>query len=234
MSLALYAATATGEAFALARFHVAASSVQFSLGMSVLATATMGAVGLYNYEVFLDSRLMVTKALFALAMVVPAAAIAGLFFTGDMLGGLADSWHALCLKATAAWMGCVILTRMAFLRFSDSEMFRRQVVVLGTGVRAARIADLATRHGNRRVADGKCIIEIADQGPGMAPEFIHRELFRPFRTTKDGGYGIGAYQTRELIRAAGGELDVESQPGGGGTMRIVLPLASEGAVSSAA
>ncbi|HZL60613.1 MAG TPA: XrtA/PEP-CTERM system histidine kinase PrsK [Stellaceae bacterium] len=87
--------------------------------------------------------------------------------------------------------------------------------------------------GNR-VADGKCIIEIVDQGPGMAPEFIHRELFRPFRTTKDGGYGIGAYQTRELIRAAGGELDVVSQPGAGTTMRIVLPLASEGAVSSAA
>ena len=149
MSLALYAATAPGEAFALTRFHVAASSVQFSLGMSVLATATMGAVGLYNYEVFLDSRLMVTKALVALAMVVPAAAIAGLFFTGDMLGGLAGSWHALCLKASAAWMGCVILTRMTFLHFSDSEMFRRQVVVLGTGVRAARIADLATRHENR-------------------------------------------------------------------------------------
>ncbi|MGH6967898.1 MAG: ATP-binding protein, partial [Stellaceae bacterium] len=84
------------------------------------------------------------------------------------------------------------------------------------------------------VAGGRLAIEIADRGPGMDPEFVHGELFRPFRTTKEGGSGIGAYQTRELVRAAGGELDVISQPGAGTTMRIVLPLAREGAVSSAA
>ena len=68
----------------------------------------------------------------------------------------------------------------------------------------------------------------------MNAEFIEGELFRPFRTTKSGGYGIGAYQTRELIRAFGGELDVMSSPGAGTTMRIILPLASEGAAASAA
>jgi putative PEP-CTERM system histidine kinase len=81
---------------------------------------------------------------------------------------------------------------------------------------------------------GKLVIEVADQGPGMTPEFVQNDLFRPLRTTKAGGHGIGAYQTRELIRAAGGELDVVSFPGAGTTMRIVLPLASEGAVSTAA
>jgi len=81
---------------------------------------------------------------------------------------------------------------------------------------------------------GKLVIEIADQGPGMTPEFIQNDLFRPLRTTKAGGHGIGAYQARELIRAAGGEIEVVSSPGAGTTMRIVLPLASEGAVSTAA
>src|SRR5487761_357067 len=84
------------------------------------------------------------------------------------------------------------------------------------------------------VADGRLAIEIADRGPGMESQFIHSELFRPFRTTKASGSGIGAYQTRELVRASGGELDVISQPGAGTTMRIILPLAREGAVSSAA
>ncbi|MDE2165172.1 MAG: PEP-CTERM system histidine kinase PrsK [Alphaproteobacteria bacterium] len=84
------------------------------------------------------------------------------------------------------------------------------------------------------VADDRLAIEVADHGPGMDPEFVRNELFRPFRTTKTGGSGIGAYQTRELVRAAGGELDVISQPGAGTTMRIVLPLAREGAVPSAA
>ncbi len=81
---------------------------------------------------------------------------------------------------------------------------------------------------------GNLVIEVADRGPGMTHEFIESDLFRPLRTTKAGGHGIGAYQTRELIRAAGGEIDVVSSPGAGTTMRIVLPLASEGAVSTAA
>jgi putative PEP-CTERM system histidine kinase len=65
-------------------------------------------------------------------------------------------------------------------------------------------------------------IEVIDRGPGMTPEFVAAELFRPFRSTK-GGHGIGAYQVRETARAAGGDLVVISEPGVGTTMRLVLP-----------
>ena len=85
-----------------------------------------------------------------------------------------------------------------------------------------------------RCRDGKLVVEIADRGVGMDVEFIHGQLFRPFRSTKSDGYGIGAYQTRELLRMAGGELEVASAPGVGTTMRVILPLAKEGAVSTAA
>ncbi len=61
----------------------------------------------------------------------------------------------------------------------------------------------------------------------MDPAFIRDELFRPFRSTKSGGYGIGAFQTRELIRAAGGDVEVISEKGAGTTMRILLPLVLE-------
>ena len=57
------------------------------------------------------------------------------------------------------------------------------------------------------------VIDIIDQGPGMTPEFIRDELFRPFATTKGGGHGIGAYQARELLREAGGDLLVLSRLG---------------------
>lgn len=40
------------------------------------------------------------------------------------------------------------------------------------------------------------LIEVTDTGPGMDDTFIHHELFLPFCSTKSGGYGIGAYQTR--------------------------------------
>ena len=71
------------------------------------------------------------------------------------------------------------------------------------------------------------LIDIIDRGPGMDDAFIRDELFLPFRSTKAGGYGIGAFQTRELIRMVGGDLEVISEKGFGTTMRIVLPLVAE-------
>lgn len=69
-------------------------------------------------------------------------------------------------------------------------------------------------------------IEIQDNGPGMTSEFITDGLFSPFRTTKGEGYGIGAYESREFAREAGGRLEVESHPGKGTLMRMVLPVAA--------
>jgi putative PEP-CTERM system histidine kinase len=67
------------------------------------------------------------------------------------------------------------------------------------------------------------VVDIVDRGPGMAPEFVRDELFRPLRSTKGDGHGIGAYQARELLRDAGGDLVVISRQGSGTTMRVILP-----------
>jgi putative PEP-CTERM system histidine kinase len=75
-----------------------------------------------------------------------------------------------------------------------------------------------------RLSQDNLIIDIVDEGPGIEEAYIRDELFRPFRSTKNGGLGIGAYQTRELLRMAGGELDVISRLGAGTTMRITLPM----------
>ncbi len=73
-------------------------------------------------------------------------------------------------------------------------------------------------------------IEVADTGAGMSPEFIRDRLFRPFHSTKGTlGMGIGAYQTREFVRGAGGSLEVESTLGKGTNFRIELPLSPAGA-----
>jgi signal transduction histidine kinase len=68
------------------------------------------------------------------------------------------------------------------------------------------------------------VIDIADEGPGMSPEFVRDELFRPFSSTKGDGHGIGVYQARELLREAGGDLLVLSRLGSGTTMRLLLPI----------
>jgi putative PEP-CTERM system histidine kinase len=71
--------------------------------------------------------------------------------------------------------------------------------------------------------DGDAVIEVEDNGKGMDAEFIRTEMFKPFKSTKDGGYGIGAYESREFVRELGGNLDVVSAPGKGTTVRIRLP-----------
>jgi putative PEP-CTERM system histidine kinase len=68
----------------------------------------------------------------------------------------------------------------------------------------------------------KVEVVVTDQGTGMDEDFVRNQLFRPFRSTKTGGYGIGAYESREIVREAGGEFDVDSAPGRG--TRIIIRL----------
>jgi putative PEP-CTERM system histidine kinase len=66
-------------------------------------------------------------------------------------------------------------------------------------------------------------IEIADKGHGMTLDFIRGQLFRPFASTKDGGFGIGAFEARTIISAMGGRITVDSEPGQGTRFMVWLP-----------
>lgn len=75
----------------------------------------------------------------------------------------------------------------------------------------------------RREAD-RASVAVIDHGCGMTGAFLREELFRPFTSTKQGGFGIGAYEARELARAMGGHLNAESEPGKGSVFTLSLPL----------
>jgi putative PEP-CTERM system histidine kinase len=75
-----------------------------------------------------------------------------------------------------------------------------------------------------------CVIEVVDSGHGMDAEFVRSRLFKPFDSTKSGGFGIGAYEARELVRAMRGRLEVESCEGLGTRFAVILPLAEAAAI----
>ncbi|HZS16795.1 MAG TPA: XrtA/PEP-CTERM system histidine kinase PrsK [Candidatus Udaeobacter sp.] len=72
--------------------------------------------------------------------------------------------------------------------------------------------------------NGWAILSVADNGCGMSPDFLRRALFRPFQTTKKKGLGIGMFQSKMVVEAHQGKIQVESQPGSGTTVRVLLPL----------
>ena len=67
-------------------------------------------------------------------------------------------------------------------------------------------------------------IDVIDSGGGMSADFIRDGLFRPFVSSKPSGFGIGAFEARELVRAMDGRLDVDSREGIGTRFSISLPL----------
>ena len=74
------------------------------------------------------------------------------------------------------------------------------------------------------VAGGDLVVTLADRGHGMSARFVRQELSQPFTSTKPGGFGIGAYEAREIARAHGGRLEVDSREGEGTVFRVVLPI----------
>jgi putative PEP-CTERM system histidine kinase len=76
-------------------------------------------------------------------------------------------------------------------------------------------------------AGGRVRVRVRDEGPGMSPEFIARDLFRPLHTTKKKGLGIGAYQARATMRDLGGDIEVESTLGEGTTVSLYLPACQQ-------
>ncbi|MGL5839701.1 MAG: XrtA/PEP-CTERM system histidine kinase PrsK [Sphingorhabdus sp.] len=68
-------------------------------------------------------------------------------------------------------------------------------------------------------------IRVTDHGCGMTEAFVANQLFKPFVSTKDGGFGIGAYEARTLAQSLGGQLHVDSRPKKGTRMTLLLPVA---------
>ena len=78
---------------------------------------------------------------------------------------------------------------------------------------------------NTKLTDGKVIVVIRDDGPGIASEAISR-IFDPFYTTKDvgEGTGLGLSICHGIVMEHGGTIFAESEPGQGAALTVELPV----------
>jgi putative PEP-CTERM system histidine kinase len=109
----------------------------------------------------------------------------------------------------------------------DVEALRRVLENLVTNAVQAVHGD--SRQGSVTVKTYRegdwAVMEVDDTGVGMSDEYLRESLFVPFRSTKPGGWGVGLYQAREIVRRHGGSIAVTSRRGDGTTFRVRLPLA---------
>ena len=76
----------------------------------------------------------------------------------------------------------------------------------------------------------RAVLEVADEGPGMAPDVVERAFERfyradPARSRHQGGTGLGLAIVKATVDAHGGTVSLRSAPGRGTTVRVELPTA---------
>jgi len=106
---------------------------------------------------------------------------------------------------------------------ADREQFQNVVTNLLFNAR-----DAVGNGGRIRVETGRTddsfFLAVSDNGCGMSPAFLAHSLFRPFKTTKKKGLGIGMFESKMIVEAHGGNIQVESEPGKGTTFKVSLPM----------
>jgi PAS domain S-box-containing protein len=92
-------------------------------------------------------------------------------------------------------------------------------------IEAADRGDAGRIRISSRNINGEMLIEVADNGTGIAPEHLPR-LFDPFFTTKPvgEGTGLGLSISHGIITGHGGRIEVNSRLGEGTTFRLFLPV----------
>jgi PAS domain S-box-containing protein len=83
-----------------------------------------------------------------------------------------------------------------------------------------------------RAVDGRVVIEVEDNGPGIPPADMKR-VFDPYFTTKPAGVGtgLGLAISRSIVEAMGGEIRAHARPGGGTRIHVALRARPEAAAT---
>ena len=106
---------------------------------------------------------------------------------------------------------------------ADSDLVKQALLnVVLNGVQAMEHGGILTIAAHRE--DSTALIEVHDQGKGIAPD-IQDKVFNLYFTTKKSGSGIGLAMSYRVLQMHSGALDFTTELGAGTTFRLLLPLA---------
>lgn len=119
--------------------------------------------------------------------------------------------------------GRIVVSGKAEKIIADGDEIQK--VVMNLFVNAVEASDherpIQAEVGNK---SGESFIRVTDEGCGMSDDYIRTKLFKPFKSTKKQGLGIGLYQCRKIIEGHGGRIEVSSKEGNGSVFTVWFPL----------
>ncbi|NPD67500.1 response regulator [Lichenicola cladoniae] len=118
----------------------------------------------------------------------------------------------------------------------DREQFERALLNLASNAHDAMVGQADARLTISTRADGpdRILLLVGDNGPGMSRDTLNH-AFEPFFSTKEVGQGtgLGLAQVYGFALQSGGSASIDSQPGQGVRVRLVLPVAAGEPVEAA-
>jgi PAS domain S-box-containing protein len=108
----------------------------------------------------------------------------------------------------------------------DGQRLRRVFVnVISNALEAAQDRAGARVEVTLYRREGDAVVEITDNGEGIAPE-ARAKILQPFFTTKPTGTGLGLVIVKKIMDLHGGTIEIDTRPGVGTTVRLVIPTQS--------
>jgi signal transduction histidine kinase len=151
----------------------------------------------------------------------PASLDLNRFELGDLVDDVGASLPGE-VNGKAVWQNCL---EPGVEVEADRQQLFRVFSNLGQNAIEAGATEVRVTAGN----DGeRLIVHVSDNGPGLPPR-AREKLFQPFSgSARPGGTGLGLAIARDVIRAHGGDIHLESSTGAGTSFRLTLPLVQAG------
>lgn len=143
----------------------------------------------------------------------------------DIRRGIRDTLTMLAASARAKSVHLVVefAEDLPLAQAVGGELNQVWMNLLDNAIDAVAVGGRVTVTAQRLL--DRLLVDVADDGPGIAPANLDR-IFEPFFTTKGvgGGAGVGLAIVQRVLRQHGGEIEVASRPGAT-RFRVTLPLA---------
>jgi heavy metal sensor kinase len=145
----------------------------------------------------------------------------------DLAAVVSDAAPALEALAARAGVHLTLEPAAAPARGSAPLLFRVVFNLVENAIKHTRAGARVTIA--TRTDDGAAVLEVRDDGPGIAPEDRERIFERFYRADparERGGAGLGLPLTRAIVVLHGGRITVTGGPGAGSCFRVILPRAT--------